>query len=95
MTKQPMRRSACAGVLLGLAALIGGFCYDVIFAGIPYQDPTPEIEQRYEFHSQAAFYLEMAGALILAIGCLLWLAGLVCTCRCERAARAEGEDADA
>ena len=24
-----------------------GFIYDLIFAGIPYQDPTPEMTQKY------------------------------------------------
>jgi hypothetical protein len=95
MKTETLRKAGCAGGLLGLAALIGGFCYDVIFAGIPYQDPTPELERQYELHCQVASYLEMAGALILAIGCLLWLAGFVCKWRCERAARADGEDADA
>ena len=93
MNRQRLRSSGCAGVVLGLAGMVGGFCYDVMFAGIPYQDPTPELQRRYELHLGVAFYLEMAGALLLATGCLLWLAGLVCKCRCEQAARADGEDA--
>ena len=92
MKTPTLRRAGCAGLILGLAAMVGGFCYDVMFSGIPYQDPTPELQRQYEFHSGIAFYLETAGALILAIGCLLWLAGLVCRCGCKSEPRDLQED---
>ena len=54
MKNQTLRRAGCTGVVLGLAGMVGGFCYDVMFVGIPYQDPTPELQQQYELHSGAA-----------------------------------------
>jgi hypothetical protein len=41
-------------IAVGVSMLISGFFYDVIFAGIPYQDPTPEMSARYAFHSRVA-----------------------------------------
>ena len=76
MKKQGLRRLGCAGLLLGLAGLVGGFCYDVMFAGIPYQNQTPELQEQYALHSGIASYLTLACALILATGFLLWFAGL-------------------
>lgn len=69
--KQAMRYVGCLGLLVGLASIFGGFFYDVIFAGIPYQDPTPELQQRYDFHAGVVFYIEITGVLIMAIGSLL------------------------
>ena len=40
--------------ILGLLILIAGFGYDVLFAGIPYQDPTPELQSRRESHKSIA-----------------------------------------
>ena len=54
---------------LGLIAL--GFIYDVMFAGIPYQDPTPEMTARYERHSQIASALMTVGTASLLAG-LAW-----------------------
>lgn len=28
--------------------------YDIVFAGIPYQDPTPDLQARYAFHRSIA-----------------------------------------
>jgi len=56
--------------VIGIFILISGFIYDILFAGIPYQDPTPELQARYDFHSAVAngFY---------ATGGILFLAGLL------------------
>jgi hypothetical protein len=53
-----------AGVLL----ILGGFFYDVIFAGIPYQDPTPEMSARYSFHAHIASTLRWCGLGTLLLG---------------------------
>ena len=55
----------------GLALVLGGFIYDVMFAGIPYQDPTPEMSARYAHHAHVAsrkrrgFKLGVPGALLV------------------------------
>ena len=41
-------------IAAGLFLLVGGFIYDVIFAGIPYQDPTTEMSAHYARHSGIA-----------------------------------------
>ena len=57
----------------GIVLLLAGFVYDVLFAGIPYQDPTPEMQQRYERHRGIATAIELLGVAITLSGCLVWL----------------------
>jgi hypothetical protein len=54
---------------LGILLLIGGFFYDVVFAGVPYQDPTPEMSARYAFHSHiaSAAYLLGGGSFLVGV----------------------------
>jgi predicted MFS family arabinose efflux permease len=54
--------------LVGIAIVMSGFVYDVIFAGIPYQDPTPEMQARYEFHSSIAGWILMSGGILFLVG---------------------------
>lgn len=53
---------------LGLFVLVTGFVYDAFFTGVPYQDPTPEILSRWEYHSSVASLLYRTGAVILLAG---------------------------
>lgn len=48
-------------IAAGLLLLVGGFIYDVMFAGIPYQDPTPEMSVRYALHSGIASTIRWFG----------------------------------
>jgi hypothetical protein len=52
----------------GLVLVMGGFVYDVLFAGIPYQDPTPAMQSRWEFHRSAASIVQAIGAFSLLAG---------------------------
>jgi hypothetical protein len=64
-----MRLIKTIGVaLLGLMIVVTGFVYDVLFAGIPYQDPTPELQARYDFHSFVAGWFYKAGGIALLVG---------------------------
>ena len=56
-----------AGTLL----LVAGFVYDVLFAGIPYQDPTPELAASYDRHSAIAMVIYWCGALTLLAGFMI------------------------
>ena len=56
-----MRPWPAKATWLGLALLLTGFVYDVLFAGIPYQDPSPEQTAGYEFHAGIASYVYAAG----------------------------------
>ena len=52
--------------VLGTALVLFGLLYDLILAGIPYQDPTPELQFRWEFHKfVAGLFLKTGGVAIL------------------------------
>lgn len=61
-----------AGILslfiTGAVLLVAGFVYDVLFAGIPYQDPTPELASQYEFHAHIARRFYLVGGISWGIG---------------------------
>ena len=61
-------------LLLGVVVILAGFVYDVLFAGIPYQDPTPELAARYALHSAVAEAIRGAGGIIFGLGLLVLLA---------------------
>jgi hypothetical protein len=52
---------------VGLALVIGGFLWFAIFAGIPYQDPSPEQAAAYKFHNDNSFRMQFAGMVLLAV----------------------------
>jgi hypothetical protein len=58
---------------VGLMLLGGAFLYDLAFAGIPYQDPPPEIEARYLAAQAMSDSLALAGAGFAAAGAATWL----------------------
>lgn len=60
-------------LILGLTVIFAGFVYDVLFAGIPYQDPTPALEASYELHSRIASMIRWSGVSVFMIGGLLMM----------------------
>jgi hypothetical protein len=71
MKDQSRRRLSGAVALVvisGTLIIAGGFAYDVIFAGIPYQDPTPAMQARYDFHANVASTLYRVGILAVSAG---------------------------
>ena len=38
--------------LFGLSIFGIGFIYEVMFAGIPYQDPTPALQEKFDHHTR-------------------------------------------
>ena len=61
----------------GLFLLVGGFIYDVMFAGIPYQDPTPEMSARYAHHAHIASTICWFGVGFFLVGCFAGIIRLV------------------
>lgn len=55
-------------VATGLAILVAGFVYDVAFAGIPYQDPTPGMVADYARHARVASLIRWVGFLVALAG---------------------------
>lgn len=54
--------------LTGIALLVGGFLYDVLFAGLPYQDPTPAMQKDWDLHATIAAAIMLAGIGVLVLG---------------------------
>lgn len=53
-------------LLLGLFILIAGFCYDFMFAGLPYQDPTAEQYAYWSYHGNIAKVIVITGLILIA-----------------------------
>ena len=53
----------------GVLVLLAAFLFQVIFAGIPYPDPTPQLARRY------TLFTSIAGGLY-GCGCVAALAGI-------------------
>jgi hypothetical protein len=49
-------------LLMGIMIIFVGFVYDVLFAGIPFQDPTPAMLATYNFHATIAATIRWVGA---------------------------------
>lgn len=52
----------------GLSLLTYGFIDEIMFAGIPYQDPTPEISANYALYSIVASFIRWTGAVAFLVG---------------------------
>lgn len=55
-------------LLLGVVVILAGFVYDVLFAGIPYQDPTPELAAHYALHAGIARTISQVGLAFVLLG---------------------------
>lgn len=55
-------------IVPGLCVIFVGFVYDVLFAGIPYQDPTLALSARYEFHAGVASLIGWCGLGLVVLG---------------------------
>ena len=62
------RRLALLFLLVGILLILAGFLYDICFAGIPYQDPTPEMSASYARHARIASTIRYAGLLAFLTG---------------------------
>jgi hypothetical protein len=67
--KRLLKTLAAPGI--GILIVMSGFVYDVVFAGIPYQDPTPELQARYDFHSTVADSLYTTGGVVFLLGLMV------------------------
>lgn len=55
-------------IAIGMLMILIGFAYDVMFAGIPYQDPTPELAARYALHARIATIIRWVGVGVCLSG---------------------------
>ncbi|MBR5421923.1 MAG: hypothetical protein IK115_12335 [Lachnospiraceae bacterium] len=65
-------------ILSGVIILLIGFYYTAVKAGIPYQDPTPEMQYQYVINMRVGDSLLLMGAaMIVGGGILRLIAGLI------------------
>jgi len=55
-------------LLLGIGIIIAGFLYDAFFAGIPFQDPTPQMTVHYNQQKIVASWFYLSGCAIFSLG---------------------------
>jgi hypothetical protein len=60
----------------GMTFFLAGFLYDVLFAGIPYPDPTAEMAARYALHARIAAGVRCGGVCLLLAGAGLAVVGI-------------------
>jgi hypothetical protein len=56
--------------IVGLLILIAGFLYFVTFAGLPYPDPTPELQAAWNYHENISWIILKIGGFVLFVGLL-------------------------
>ena len=54
--------------LVGLLTMITGFVYFVTFAGLPYPDPTPELQAEWKYHENISWIILKIGGFVLFMG---------------------------
>lgn len=62
---------------LGIAAVGAGLLYDLTFAGLPFQDPSPELHRSWTFHHELAGWIIGAGLAVLSAGAVSALVALL------------------
>ena len=56
--------------IIGLLILIAGFLYFVTFAGLPYPDPSPELQAQWKYHKNISWIILKIGGFVLFVGLL-------------------------
>jgi hypothetical protein len=55
-------------IAAGIAMVFAGLVYDIIFAGIPYQDPSPQLQAAFEADAHFAKRLMDVGGFVTFLG---------------------------
>ena len=58
-------------IKIGLALIVVGFIYEMVFAGVPYQDPTEEMVIRYNRNELISITIMQMGLAALVAGILV------------------------
>jgi hypothetical protein len=65
-----MRKNLAAIIMASGAVLIfAGLAYDLAFAGLPFQDPTPEMQENWLYHKRVANWITLSGGAVFLVGC--------------------------
>lgn len=54
----------------GATLIVSGFVYDLSFAGLPYPDPTAEMQERWLYHKGVSDWIILSGLAFLCAGCI-------------------------
>lgn len=65
-------------MIIGLILIPAGWLYDLMFAGIPFQDPTAHMLESYVFHQRVASTISGFGAALLLLSLLFAASRRVC-----------------
>lgn len=71
--KTILKKVPLISIMFGVVILLIGFYYEGVKAGIPYQDPTPELTQKYLNNIYTGHTLYKIGFIMISIGCLLFM----------------------
>ena len=63
--------------VIGFVIAFAGFIYSVVMVGVPYQDPTPEMVRRQDFHFSVSSSIEAIGGTLLCSGVLAFFMILI------------------
>jgi hypothetical protein len=59
---------------IGLLVIVVGFLYEIMFAGIPPQDPPIDLQIRYDRDHKIASWIMNSGLIVTAVGVLISIA---------------------
>lgn len=54
-------------IAFGATLIVSGFAYDLTFAGLPYPDPTAEMQERWIFHKRVSDRIIFTGVAFLVL----------------------------
>lgn len=54
----------------GAILIVSGFGYDLSLAGLPYPDPTAEMQERWLFHKRVSERIIFSGLVFFGVGCV-------------------------
>ena len=54
----------------GATLIVSGFAYDLKFAGLPYPDPTAEMQERWIFYQGVSERIILTGVAFFGVGCV-------------------------
>lgn len=55
-------------IFIGITLVIIGFSYSIMYAGIPYQDPTDELLKKYNYNNSISETVIIIGFVFIIIG---------------------------
>lgn len=66
-----MRKPSTYLIWIGILLLLLGFCYDIMFAGIPYQDAPDNLILQYNRHQTISERIMIVGLIVTGAGVIV------------------------